>query len=116
MPIGRSGRHMQTHQVVVLVTAAAFDRVNPFAIGSSPNLHRVAMAVIPLTGIVSRGVAIHASWVAEYGHKGFEGRSRSSIVRLRHFMIGFGFGAFAVLCGSSHGQYKPQSKCRDDQI
>ena len=47
MPIGRSGRHMQAHQVVVLVTGTAFDRVDPFAIGPPPNLHRVAMAVTP---------------------------------------------------------------------
>jgi hypothetical protein len=104
---------MQAHLVMVLVTRAAFDRVDPFAIGPPPNLHGVAMVVIPLTRIVSRGVAIHASGVTEYGHKGLEGRNRSSIVGLRCFIIGF--VAFAVICGSSHGEYKPRSNRSGDR-
>jgi hypothetical protein len=63
MPAGRSRWHVQANQVVVLVAAAAFDRVHAKPIGATPDLHGVTMAIVSLARIVPAGVAIHTARV-----------------------------------------------------
>ena len=72
VPIRRSRRRMQAREIVVLMTGAAFDGVQPVPVGSAPDLHGVRMAVVSLTRKVSGGVAIHAARMAQYGNDGLE--------------------------------------------
>jgi hypothetical protein len=95
MPTGRSRRHMPAHEVVVLVTGAAFDRIDTVSVGPTANLHGMAMAIVSLARIVSVGVAIHAARVTEYGRKGFE--SGSGSVLPHHFLDLLCFGIFTPL-------------------
>jgi hypothetical protein len=101
---------------VVLVTGAAFDCIDTLPLGSTANLHGVAMAILSLTRIVSDGVAVHAAGVAQYWHKRFKGSRRSSIVVLHHVLRRcvdwFCFGMFTPLSGRPYDQYKQQTTCR----
>jgi hypothetical protein len=63
MPAGSSWWHVQANQVVILVAAAAFDRVHPRPVRTTSNLHGVTMAIVSLAGIVPVGVAIHTTRV-----------------------------------------------------
>jgi len=104
VPIGRARRHVQASQVVVLVTGATFDRIDTLPIGSAPDLHGVAMAIVSLARIVSDGVAIHAARVMQDGHKGFEGGRRSRIVTLRYCADALCLGTFNLLSSRPHDQ------------
>jgi hypothetical protein len=81
MPIGRSRRHVQANEIVVLVASAASDRVRALPVWSTVNLHRVSMAVVALTRKISVGVAIHAAGVVEDRHNCFERSSGPALSR-----------------------------------
>jgi hypothetical protein len=68
MPIRRSLRRICARQIVVLATAAAFDRIHAMPIRPAPDLHRMRMAIVSLTRKVSRRVAIHATRMAQDGN------------------------------------------------
>jgi hypothetical protein len=78
MPFRGSGRRMYAGQIVLLVTGAAFDRIQALAVGSAADLHCMLMTVVSLTGKVSGGVTIHAARMAEYGNDVLESGRRGS--------------------------------------
>jgi hypothetical protein len=63
VPTGRSRGQVQTNQVVILVTGAAPDCVDSMSVGSTPNIHSVAMPILALARKVPAGVAIHTARV-----------------------------------------------------
>jgi hypothetical protein len=63
-PVGRSGGHVQTHKVVVLMAGAALDRIYALPLLATVNPHCVAMAVVALTRKIPSGVTIHTTGVA----------------------------------------------------
>ena len=79
MPVGRTGGRMRSRKVMILVTSAAFNRIQSLPIGSASYLHRVLMAVVPLTREVSPGVAIHATRMAQHRNDGL--KSSRAILR-----------------------------------
>jgi hypothetical protein len=50
------------------MAGAAFDDMQPFPIGPTPDLHRMLMAIVSLAGKVPSGVAIHTARVPQYGN------------------------------------------------
>jgi hypothetical protein len=68
---------VRTRKVMVLVTGAALNRIQPLPIWSAPHLHRVLMAVVSLAREVSRGVAIHAARMAQHRNDGLKSSSTS---------------------------------------
>jgi hypothetical protein len=85
MPTGRSRRHVQASEIMILMTGAASDGINSLSV-STANLHCVAMAVVTLTRKVSTGVAIHTARVAKHRNNCFESRSRAGIIARHDFM------------------------------
>ena len=67
MPIGCSRRHVQSCEIVILMTGTAFDGIHAVSVRSAMNLHGVAMAVITLARKISGGVAIHTARMAKHG-------------------------------------------------
>jgi len=49
MPIGNSGRHVPAHEIVALMTGAAFEGVYALPVWSTADLHGVLMAIISLS-------------------------------------------------------------------
>src|ERR1700683_2047387 len=86
---------MFAHQVVVLVTGAAFHRIHTLPIGSAPDLHGMRMVVIFLARRVPGGVTIHAARMAQYGNYVLESSSSCTLAHehLRHCL---GFGMFGL--------------------
>jgi hypothetical protein len=60
-------------QIVILVTGAALDRRSTHAVWSTPDVHDVAMQIVPLPGIVASGVAHYATRMPQRRHDGLEG-------------------------------------------
>jgi hypothetical protein len=85
MPTGRSRRHVQAHEIVVLMTGAASDSIHSLSV-STANLHCVAMAIVTLTRKVSTGVAIHTARMAKHWNNCFESRGGAGIVWRHNFM------------------------------
>jgi hypothetical protein len=79
MPTGCSRGHMQSCEIVILMTGTAPDGIHPFSVGSAMNLHCVAMAVVTLARKVAGGVAIHTARMAQHGDNCLESRSRAGI-------------------------------------
>jgi hypothetical protein len=71
---GTRGR-VHTGQVVVLMTRAAFDRIDAVAVWPSLNIKQMWVAIISLARIVSAGMTIHAAGMMQYWKNRFEGRS-----------------------------------------
>jgi hypothetical protein len=86
VPIGSSRRHVQAHEIVVLMTSAAAHFVNAVPVGSPADLHGVSMTVVSLSREISPGVAIHTARMAEHGHNCFESSGRASIIARDCFM------------------------------
>jgi hypothetical protein len=86
MPIGRSRRHVQAHEIVALMTSAASHAVNAAAVCSTTDLHGVSMTVVSLSREISSGVAIHTARMTEHRHNCFESSGRASIVARPYFM------------------------------
>jgi hypothetical protein len=80
VPIRRSGRHMNARQVMVLMTGAAFNRIQSLPIAPPTDLHRMLMAVVALTRKVSTRVAIHAARMAQHRNDGLKS-SRAIVTR-----------------------------------
>src|SRR5437868_5358144 len=113
MPLRRSRRRMYAHQVVVLVTGAALDRIQSVPIGSAPDLHRMLMPVISLARKVSGRVTVHAARMAQYRHDVLESSSRLSIA---HRHIPRGLGGLSGLRGDIEwGHTGKQAVCRVSQ-
>ena len=108
MPIGNSRRHMQSHQIVVLMTRAAPHGVNTLPLWSAMDLHRVSMAVVPLTRKVSRGVAIHAARMVQDRDNCFESSSGAGIIRRHGFMNELGSGRFDSRNGKPQNQHREE--------
>jgi hypothetical protein len=66
MPVRRSGRHVFSHKIMVLMTGAASHTGNTLSIKAAPDVHGVPVQVISLSGKVSTGMAIHAPRMAEH--------------------------------------------------
>ena len=54
MPIRSSWRHVQSREIVVLMTRAAFHSVDAFAVWSTTDLHCVQMTIVSLSREISR--------------------------------------------------------------
>ena len=98
MPTGRSRRHVQAHEIVVLMTGAASDSIHSLSV-STANLHCVAMAIVTLTRKVSTGVAIHTARMAKHWNNCFESRGGAGIVWRHNFMNDFCVRMFRSLNG-----------------
>src|ERR1700757_999330 len=79
-PIGRARRHMQTFQIVVLMTCAALYSARAISIRAAAHLHRVPMTIVSLPRKVARRMAIHAARVMEDGDDRFKSGGSSGIV------------------------------------
>jgi hypothetical protein len=73
---------MQTDEVMVLMTCAAFDGIDAVTIRSTVNLHRVTVAVVTLTRKIPHGVAVHATRVTKHWNDSFKGGCGCGIVTL----------------------------------
>src|SRR6201997_5015238 len=71
-PIGRARRHMQTFQIVVLMTCAALYSERAISIRAAAHLHSVPVTIVSLPRKVARRMAIHAARVMEDGNDRFE--------------------------------------------
>ena len=54
MPIGSSRRHVQAHEIVVLMTSAASHSVDALSVWSTTDLHCVSMTIVSLSRKISR--------------------------------------------------------------
>src|ERR1700758_2633632 len=75
-PIGRARRHMQTFQIVVLMTCAALYSERAISIRASAHLHRVRVTIVSLPRKVAGRMAIHAARMMEDGNDRFESGGR----------------------------------------
>lgn len=64
---------MQTCKVVVRVARTAFDGIYAVPVRSASHVHRVRVAIVSLTRIISFRMAVHAPRIVEHRHDGFEG-------------------------------------------
>lgn len=80
MPVGRTGRHMRSRKVMILVTSATSYRIQSLPIWSASYLHRMLMAIVSLPREVSTGMAIHAARMAQHRNNGLKS-SRTSVTR-----------------------------------
>jgi hypothetical protein len=80
VPIRSSGWHMHARQIMVLVTGAAFNRIQSVPIGSPADLHRMLMAVVALARKVSSRVTIHAARMAQHRNDALKS-SRAIVTR-----------------------------------
>ena len=80
MPIGSSRRHVQAHEIVALMTGAAFDGVYALPVWSTADLHGVSMAIISLSRKISLGMTIDTARMAEHRHNRFESSSAAGII------------------------------------
>jgi hypothetical protein len=74
---------MQSFEVVILVTTAAFRRGDPISIATPPHVHGVRTSIVSLSRKISVGMAIHAARMMQHWHYGFECTNCGSIIRLR---------------------------------
>ena len=66
MPVRRSGRHVLSRKVMILMAGAASHTGNTLSIKAAPDVHGVPVQVISLPGKVSTGMAIHAPRMPEH--------------------------------------------------
>jgi hypothetical protein len=74
---------MQSVEVVILVTAAAFRGDDPISIATTPHVHGVRMSIVSLSGKISLGMAIHTARMMQRWHDRFERTNCGSIITLR---------------------------------
>jgi hypothetical protein len=104
MPIGCSRRHLQSCEIVILMTGTAFDGIHAVSVRSAMNLHGVAMAVVTLPRKVTQGMAIHTARMAKHRDNRFESRSRAGIGVRAWFMYELGRGMVRSLSGNPKNQ------------
>src|SRR5580692_10898881 len=80
MPIGRSRRHMQSVQIVILMTCAALYSERAISIRATAHQHRVPVTIVSLPRKVACRMTIHAARVMEDGNDRFESGGSRSIV------------------------------------
>src|SRR6201987_4990506 len=102
-PIGRARRHMQTFQIVILMTCAALYSERAISIRAAAHLHRVPVTIVSLPRKVARRMAIHAARVMEDGDDRFESGGSGSVVA---FLI----APFVALCGEVKKQATDQAE------
>jgi hypothetical protein len=83
MPVRRSGRHVLSRKIMVLMAGAASHTGNTLSIRAAPDVHGVQVQVVSLAGKVSTGMAIHASRMPEHWEYCLEGGCRLRIVTHR---------------------------------
>ncbi len=76
MPVWRAGGRMQSGRILFLMTRRAFDGIHSVPIGTAPHLHRMRMAVVPLTWEISPRMTIHAARVTQDRNDILEGGRR----------------------------------------
>ena len=106
---------MHVAKVMVLVTGAAFDDGGAKTVWATLNLHRVAMSIITLSGVVSCRVTVHTPRMTQHWEHCFEGSSRSSIIVL---WSGRGRLPIRALLGLRIARYRPvcpESEGRQEQ-
>jgi hypothetical protein len=113
MPIGRTRRHVQANQIVVLVARAAFNGIQAVPVCSTVNLHRVSMAIISLARKISLRVAIHTARMVKDCHNRFERSSGPGIVARHDIMSASCFRMFRGL--NRNPQEQKTIRCRDSE-
>jgi hypothetical protein len=68
------------HEIVALMTGAAFDGVYALPVWSTADLHGVSMAIISLSRKISLRMTIDPARMAEHRHNRFESSSGAGII------------------------------------
>jgi hypothetical protein len=66
MPIGRAGRHVQTRDILFLMTGAALLTVLTKSVNAAPNVLCMNVIVVALSGEISGRMAVQAAWMFEH--------------------------------------------------
>jgi hypothetical protein len=82
MPVWRSGRHIQSRDIVLLMTGDALLSKLALTIRSPPDILNVYASIITLTRKVTSRVAIETTRMLENGNDGDEELARPGVIAL----------------------------------
>src|SRR5258708_30054136 len=95
MPVRRSRRHVQSGNVLFLMTGAALLAVLTMPIKPASDVLSVDVIVIALTREVARRVAVETSWMFEHGNYREECSARFCVIFFGDGPCGAGAGGKA---------------------